>query len=127
MGKAVRVFAWCDPHGEAAGIEATHLDVPLQWGKIIVSLDLCDEHHKDADQFLLLYTGAGTRQGYANPGRKRGKRPDSYYTGLREWAEARGTPVAKTGDGKKYSYPDELRRLYDAHLLQEGAGDGDRA
>ena len=124
MGKAIIVRAWCDPHGEAADVEATYTDVPVRWGKITVTLDLCAEHYKLADDVMGPLVKVGKREGKINTGSRRGRRPREYYVALRAWLKAKHGIELEANDEGKYDYPEDLRKQNDAELEAGGGPDG---
>jgi hypothetical protein len=83
-------------------------------------IDLTAAGSGELDEALAPWIKVGRRPGGELPGKGQ-RRPDGYYTALREWAAAQVPPLPFTWqqDGRSDYYPRATQRAYDAWLSQQ--------
>ena len=99
-----------------------HGTVSLGWMGVWRELDLTGEHTVALRELIEPWFEAGHRpDSTPRPqasAAAAGRRPDSYYAGLRDWAARRGLKIAEDSHGKKNYTP--LKRKYDEYLAKQG-------
>jgi hypothetical protein len=123
VGQDVRVWNYDDLEGKDSGVEATHVKIPLAFGDWSGTIDLGDRNFGLLAAALAPYLEVGNGR-YKAP-RPRGRRPNEYYTALRQWLhDEHGIDLVASEEGK-YDYPKDLRaqfdKTYDKQEVSPGA------
>jgi hypothetical protein len=99
---------------EGREVVADHSEA-FTYDGITYHLDLTDAHRKEFEGAIAPYVNAAHRQ-EGRPARKHpGRRPASYYAGLRKFCADNGHQLRQDAAGA-WDYPAEWRRQYDEFL-----------
>jgi hypothetical protein len=124
MGRAVQVFVFDDPTFAETGekVQAERLAIPLGFDGADVVLDLTKAHYDELAALVQPWIMAGKRASAPPEGkRSRGRQPAEYYEGMRAYAKEKGVKIPTDGEGK-FSYPEKLRRDYEAAVAEGWPG-----
>jgi hypothetical protein len=96
--------------------------VAFTYDDVTYHLDLTDSNRKRFEGDIAPWVNAASRT-VGKPKRSAGRRPASYYAGLRKWCADHGQPL-KPNDQGQYEYPPDQRQAYNDFLDQQLPGKG---